>query len=44
MTCTCITPNPDLKDYLKIKVGLVEDNYDLIKKAKYFEELHIDKD
>ncbi len=38
------TPNVDLKDYFKTKVGLVEDSYELIEKVKYFEELHIDKD
>jgi hypothetical protein len=27
------TPNADLKDYLKTKVGLVEDNYELIRKS-----------
>jgi hypothetical protein len=37
-------PNANLKDYLKTKVGLVEDSYELIEKVKYFEELHVDKD
>jgi len=38
------TPNAYLKDYLKIKVGLIEDNYELIEKVEYFEELHVVKD
>jgi hypothetical protein len=38
------TPNAYLKDYLKIKVGLIEDSYELIEKVEYFEELHVVKD
>jgi hypothetical protein len=38
------TPNVDLKVYSKTKVGLVEDNYELIKKFEYFEEPQVDKD
>jgi hypothetical protein len=36
------TPNANLKNYLKVEVGLVEDNYELVEEAKYFEELHKD--
>jgi hypothetical protein len=32
------TPSANLKDYLKIKVDLLEDSYELIKKVEYFEE------
>lgn len=38
------TPNVDLKDYLKTKVGLIENSYELIEKVEYFEELHVVKD
>jgi hypothetical protein len=27
----------DLKDYLKVEIGLGEDNYELIEEATYFE-------
>jgi hypothetical protein len=37
--CLNCTPNVDLKDYLKVEVGLVENNYELIEKVEYFEEL-----
>jgi hypothetical protein len=30
-----------LKDYLKVEVGLVENNYELIEKVEYFKELQI---
>ncbi len=33
------TPNVDLKDYMKAEILLVKENYQLIKKVKYFEEL-----
>ncbi len=38
------TPNVDLKDYSKAEIGLVKDNYELIEKVEYFEELQIDED
>jgi hypothetical protein len=34
----------DLKNYLKVEIGLVEDNYELIKEVAYFEELQVDED
>jgi hypothetical protein len=34
----------DLKDYLKVEIGLTKNNYELIKKVEYFEELHVDED
>jgi hypothetical protein len=34
----------NLKDYSKVEIGLVKDNYELIEKVKYFEELQIDED
>jgi hypothetical protein len=34
----------DLKDYLKVEIGLIEDNYELIKKVEYLKELHVDED
>jgi hypothetical protein len=33
------TPNANLKDYLKVEIVLVEENYELIKGAKFFKEL-----
>jgi hypothetical protein len=33
-------PNANLKNYLKVEVGLVKDNYELVEEVKYFEELH----
>jgi hypothetical protein len=41
MNCT---PNVELKDYLKVEVGLTENNYELIEKVEYFEELQVDED
>jgi len=38
------TPNVDLKDYSKVEIGLVKDNYELIEEVEYFEELQIDED
>jgi hypothetical protein len=35
------TPNANLKDYLKVEVGLVENNYELIEKVEYFEKLQV---
>lgn len=33
-----------MKDYLKIEISLVNENYYLIKEAKYFKQLHVDGD
>jgi hypothetical protein len=41
MNCT---PNVELKDYLKVEVGLIENNYELIEKVEYFEKLQVDED
>jgi len=32
----------DMKEYMKVKASLVDNNYDLIEKVEYFKELHID--
>jgi len=32
------------KDYLKVEIVLVEENYELIKGAKFFKELEVDED
>jgi hypothetical protein len=37
-------PNNNMKDYLKAKVCLVNDNYELIEETKYFEDLNMDSD
>ncbi len=37
-------PNVDLKDYSKVEIGLVKDNYELIEEVEYFKELKIDED
>jgi len=42
--CMNCTPNVELKDYLKVEVGLTENNYELIEKVEYFEELQVDED
>jgi hypothetical protein len=34
----------DLKDYSKVEIGLVKDNYELIEEVEYFKELKIDED
>jgi hypothetical protein len=34
----------DLKYYFRVEVSSIEDNYELIEKAKYFQELQGDKD
>jgi hypothetical protein len=34
----------DLTKSLKIKYGLVENNYDVIEESNYFEQLELDKD
>ncbi len=31
-----------MKEYMKMESSLVDNNYDLIEEAEYFEELHID--
>ncbi len=38
------TPNGNLKDYLKVEVILVEENYELIKEIEFFEKLRVDED
>jgi len=37
----CI-PNKNVKDYLKVKGFLVDDNNELIEEKKYFEKLDVD--
>lgn len=34
----------DFIEYVKAKASLANDNYDLIEKVEYFEELHLDDD
>jgi hypothetical protein len=34
----------DYMEYVKAKASLADDNYDLIEKVEYFEELHLDVD
>jgi hypothetical protein len=34
-------PNKNMKDYLKVKGSLVDDNYELIKEEKYLEKLNV---
>jgi hypothetical protein len=34
----------DLKYNLKVEIGLIKDNYELIEKVEYFKELQIDED
>jgi hypothetical protein len=41
-SCLNYTPNANLKNYLKVEIGLFKDNYELVKEAKYFEELFED--
>ncbi len=33
-----------MKDYLKVEEPLINDNYELIEEAKYFEDLNMDND
>jgi hypothetical protein len=33
-----------MKDYLKVKRSLVDDNYELIEEVKYFEDLNVNND
>ncbi len=42
--CQNCTSNANLKDYLKVEIVLVEENYELIKGAKFFKELQVDED
>ncbi len=35
-------PTKNIKDYLKVEGSLVDDNYKLIEKEKYFEKLDVD--
>ncbi len=37
-------PNNNMKDYLKAKGSLVNDNYELIEETKYLENLNMDSD
>jgi len=34
----------NLKNHLKVEIGLTKYNYEQIEKAKYFEELQVDED
>jgi hypothetical protein len=34
-------PNKNMKYYLKIKMSLTDDNYKLIEKIEYFEDLNV---
>jgi hypothetical protein len=34
----------NLKDYLKVEIGLIMDSYGLIKKFEFFKELQVDED
>jgi hypothetical protein len=36
------TPNTNLKDYMKVEY--IEENYQFVKEAEYFEELQVDED
>jgi hypothetical protein len=36
------TPNTNLKDCMRVE--LIEENYQFIKEAEYFEELEVDED
>ncbi len=38
------TLDMNLKNYLKVEIGLTKYNYEQIEKAKYFEELQVDED
>ncbi len=38
-SCTNCKPNSDFKQYLKANESLVEENYNLIEKHNFFEEL-----
>jgi hypothetical protein len=38
------TPDMNLKNHLKVEIGLTKYNYEQIEKAKYFEELQVDED
>jgi hypothetical protein len=33
-----------MKDYLKVKRSLVDDNYELIEEVKFFEDLNVNND
>jgi hypothetical protein len=41
--CHNCTPNANLKDYLKVEIILVKENYELIKEAKFFKKLQVDE-
>ncbi len=38
------TSNVNLKDYLKVEIGLVEDSYGLIKEVEFLKKLQVDED
>ncbi len=38
------TTNANFKDYIKVEVALIKENYELIEKSKYFEKLKVDND
>jgi hypothetical protein len=37
-------PNNNMKDYLKVEASLINDNYELLEEAKYFENLDVHGD
>ncbi len=42
--CLNCSTNANFKDYIKTKVALVKDNYELIEESNYFEEFKVDND
>jgi hypothetical protein len=42
--CLNCSTNANLKDYIKVEVALIEDNYELIKESNYFEKLKVQND
>jgi len=42
--CHSYKPNVDIKEYLKEEDSLAEENYDLLEKADFFEQLQVDND
>jgi hypothetical protein len=42
--CQNCTPNANLKDYLKVEVIFLEEDYELIKEVEFFEKLQVDED
>ncbi len=43
-SCVNYTPNKTMKDYLKAKRFIIDDTYELIEEAKYFENMNVDGD